>query len=123
MIYRLYIFYHYRSAKNNKYFFFCSSLLFRTKILNRKFEKYTLYKGNVIEFDNTHTMDRKTASNKLIETLGILFDIRYKSIPLLLASFLITNKFFLNQVLQKDHIYQTIVYFLFLYIYKKANIF
>ena len=51
-------FYQYRSMKKNKYFFYYSSLLFRTKILNRKFENYTLYKGNVIEWDNTHTMDR-----------------------------------------------------------------
>ena len=51
-------FYQYRTVKKNKYYFYYSSLLFHTKLPNKKYENYTLYKGNVIEWDNTHTMNR-----------------------------------------------------------------
>lgn len=51
-------FYQYKTVRKNKYFFYYSSLLFRTKVKNKKYENYTLYTGNVIEWDNTHTMNK-----------------------------------------------------------------
>ena len=51
-------FYQYRSAKKNKYYFYYSSLIFHTKMKYKKFENFTLYSGNVIEWDNTHTMNK-----------------------------------------------------------------
>ena len=51
-------FYQYRSVRKNKYYFYYSSLLYHTKLPNKKFDNYTLYKGNVIEWDNTHTMNK-----------------------------------------------------------------
>ena len=50
--------YLYRYMKKQKNFFYYSTLLFRTKLPNKKYENYTVYKGNVIEWDNTHTMNR-----------------------------------------------------------------
>ena len=48
--------YHqYKYLKNNKYFYYSSSLIFHTKLPNRKYENYTLYHGNVIEYDSSHT--------------------------------------------------------------------
>ena len=72
-------YYQYRTVKKNKYFFYYSSLLFHTKLPNKKFENYTLYKGNVIEWDNTHTMNR-----------SIIFD---EFTP---EKFYISNKILLN---------------------------
>ena len=51
-------FYHYRNSKKNKFYYYYSSLLFNTKLPNKKYKNYTLYKGNVIEWDNTHTMEK-----------------------------------------------------------------
>ena len=51
-------FYQYRTLKKNKYYFYYSSLIFHTKMQSKKFENYTLYRGNVIEWDNTHTMNK-----------------------------------------------------------------
>ena len=58
MIYLQCNFINIEPLKKNKYYFYYSSLLFHTKLPNKKYENYTLYKGNVIEWDNTHTMNR-----------------------------------------------------------------
>ena len=57
-------YYQYRSVRKNKFFFYYSTLLFHTKIQNKKFENYTLYRGNVIEWDNTHVMNTTIISDE-----------------------------------------------------------
>ncbi len=48
--------YHqYKYFKNNEYFYYSSSLIFHTKLSNKKYENFTLYSGNVIEYDSSHT--------------------------------------------------------------------
>ena len=48
--------YHqYKNLKNNEYYYYSSSLIFHTKIKNKKYENYTVYRGNVIEYDSSHT--------------------------------------------------------------------
>ena len=50
--------YHqYKYLKINEYFYYSSSLLFHTKIQNNKYANYTLYRGNVIEYDGSHTQN------------------------------------------------------------------
>ena len=48
--------YHqYKNLKNNEYYYYSSSLIFHTQIKNKKYENYTVYRGNVIEYDSSHT--------------------------------------------------------------------
>ena len=50
--------YHqYKYLKINEYFYYSSSLLFHTNIPNKKYDNYTLYRGNVIEYDSSHTQN------------------------------------------------------------------
>jgi lipopolysaccharide biosynthesis protein len=48
-------YYQYKYYKNNEYFYYSSSLIFHTKLSNKKYENHTLYRGNVIEYDSSHT--------------------------------------------------------------------
>ena len=47
-----------RGLKKNKYYYSYSSLIFTTKLTNPKFDNYTVFKSNIIEFDNTHVMNK-----------------------------------------------------------------
>ena len=50
--------YHqYKYLRINEYLYYSSSLLFHTKLPNKKYENYTLFHGNVIEYDSSHTMN------------------------------------------------------------------
>ena len=51
-------YYQYQTIRKTSYFFYYSSLLFHTRMKSKKFDNITVYKGNVIEWDNTHTMDK-----------------------------------------------------------------
>ena len=51
--------YHqYKYLKVNEYYYYSSSLIFHTKIKNKKYDNFTLYHGNVIEYDSSHTTNK-----------------------------------------------------------------
>ena len=51
-------YYQYNRKKPKEYFYYSSSLIFHTILKNIKYEKCTLYLGNVIEYDSSHTTDK-----------------------------------------------------------------
>ena len=50
-------YYQYKYLKINEYFYYSSSLLFHSNVINKKYENYTLFKGNLIEYDGSHTQN------------------------------------------------------------------
>ena len=79
--------YHqYRYSKNIEYYYYSSSLIFHTKIKSKKYENYTLYHGNVIEYDSSHTTNKSIiyeeyTPEKFYESNKILLDYTKNHFP------------------------------------------
>ena len=72
--------YHqYKYLKVNEYYYYSSSLIFHTKIKNKKYDNYTIYHGNIIEYDSSHTTNKSIiyeeySPEKFYETNKILLN-------------------------------------------------
>ena len=79
--------YHqYKNLKNNEYYYYSSSLIFHTKLKNKKFQNYTVYKGNVIEYDSSHTTNvsiiyEEYTPEKFYESNKILINFTRNNLP------------------------------------------
>ena len=79
--------YHqYRYSKTIEYYYYSSSLIFHTKIKSKKYENYTLYHGNVIEYDSSHTTNKSIiyeeyTPEKFYESNKILLDYTKNHFP------------------------------------------
>ena len=79
--------YHqYKNLKNNEYYYYSSSLIFHTQIKNKKYENYTVYRGNVIEYDSSHTTNvsiiyEEYTPDKFYESNKILINYTKNTFP------------------------------------------
>lgn len=79
-------YYKYRYSKENEQFYYSSSLIFHTKLKNKKYENYTLFRGNVIEYDSSHTTNESIiydeySPEKFYESNKVLLDFTKNNYP------------------------------------------